>query len=425
MMTLLLALDFVAPMIGGAVLAGAVSFFGGVLLAKRDPDEIELPLDERRMQGLENEVQRLHRERGAARDVVEQQSRELHSTQVKLDLKSIVSSQTESPLEVLERFAARLGESVSADRVSIYFVARRSGEELQPIVQSGQPIPVGTEMSWQHHEQVIARTAIQSELGHYYNRDDTGNPLGESLIGSAAALPIRVNGRVLGALCLTRRACDQTFAEHQILIDFAADTLSQTLRRVFDEATIRRQARHDHLTDLVNRRSFDAYLETEIERVKCSDSRDCSLILADLDSFKSYNDRYGHPAGDHILREVARVLADQVSRLRLGERSIVARYGGEEFAILLPGVGRAGALRIAEGIRTAIEHESITIQNISVQITISIGVANCPLDAKSAESLVTAADKALYLAKSNGRNRVCQATELNRATESLSAPGTG
>jgi diguanylate cyclase (GGDEF)-like protein len=231
----------------------------------------------------------------------------------------------------------------------------------------------------------------------------------DSLISAAVAIPIFVNGRVLGALCLTKSQHYAEFPAHLRFLESSVEVLSQTLRRVLDEATIRRQARHDHLTDLVNRRSFDAYLATEIERIEHRESPACSLILADLDHFKSVNDRYGHPSGDHVLRSAARVLSEQVARLRLGEHSIVARYGGEEFAILLPNVGLAGAARVAEGIRHAVEAQAIPVQNEKIHVTISLGVASVPLHAKSADSLVCAADRALYRAKSKGRNCVCQA----------------
>ena len=162
-------------------------------------------------------------------------------------------------------------------------------------------------------------------------------------------------------------------------------------------------------------------LATEIERVQRDESPACSLILADLDRFKSINDRYGHQGGDNVLRETARVMAEQVGKLRLGERSIVARYGGEEFAIILPNVGLAGAMRIAEGIRSAIAAESITVGSTTLNVTISIGVAECTQQTNNPTSLVAAADQALYQAKESGRNCVCQAGEPN-ATSSNDKP---
>lgn len=339
--------------------------------------------------------------------VVEQQSLELRVLQEVLEMRSIIDSQAVEPLDALRKFTLRLCESTSADRAVIFFVARRNGDRLQPIVQCGRPLPPATETVWNRQERLLANLTIESEQRRLYDEESLRSLNIDPLINSAATMPIHVNGRVLGALCLTRQRRDGALESNRKLIECCADTLSQTLCRVLDESSIRRQARHDHLTDLVNRRSFDAYLATELERIQQGESPACSLILADLDRFKSYNDRFGHQAGDQVLRVAARILAEQVSRMRMGEHSIVARYGGEEFAILLPNVGMSGALRIAEGIRTAIESEEIRIQDVTLNMTISLGVAVCPQQANSAETLIAAADKALYQAKADGRNRVC------------------
>jgi diguanylate cyclase (GGDEF)-like protein len=340
---------------------------------------------------------------------LERQSQELQSTRDMLELRGIIDSQLDDPFEALNQFASRLCDIVSADRIAIYFVARRSGEQLQPIVQCGYRMPSGTEAAWQLHEQALAKIAIESEAGRLHDGEWLQNLRTNSPIAASVSMPIRINGRILGALCLTCQDQNGALDGNRRIIEFAAEILSQTLRRVFDEATIRRQANHDHLTDLVNRRSLDAYLAAEVERIKNGDSPTCSLILSDLDRFKSINDRFGHQAGDHVLRETARILSEQVSRLRMGEHSIVARYGGEEFAILLPNVGHLGAARIAESIRAAVESETIRIQETTLTVTLSLGVAACPDQATTVVSLIAAADKALYQAKSNGRNCVVHA----------------
>lgn len=340
------------------------------------------------------------------------QTRDLRTAHALLELRSIIDANPDEPLKTLEQFATRLREITSADRVSIYFVARRSGERLQPIVQSGRPLTLHDQPAWSEHEQALAVDVIDAMEGRQYDRQALEGLQIDSLIKSAVAIPIHVNGRILGAICLSQQQQNSHLLTQRKLIECSVESLSQTLRRVLDQATIRRQARHDHLTDLVNRRSFDAYLATEIERIDHLESTACSLILADLDHFKSINDRYGHQTGDHVLRSAARLLAEQVSQMRLGEHSIVARYGGEEFAILLPNVGLAGATRIAEGIRCAIESECIRIQNERIGVTISLGVAAAPLHGKTSDSLVAAADHALYQAKSSGRNCVCEAQSV-------------
>ena len=396
----LLAYDLIAPMIGGIMLTGVFGFFSGVLLTQRKPKSQNMHRDEERLSGLEAEVLRMHRERDSRQF-------ELDLVRDMLELRMILDRQSDDPMTDLEQFASSLGAMVEADRVAVYFVARRAGEKVQPIIQCGKELPEDLMRRWQQVEQSLSQTAIQSERVSVVESGQAIAPPANSPISSAITVPLHINGRVLGALCVTRQDSASSLKTHKTLVEFGAETLSHILYRVFDEATIRRQARYDHLTDLVNRRSFDAFLNAEIELIRHRESRACSLILADLDHFKSCNDRYGHQVGDLVLREVARVLAEQVSHMRLGENSVVARYGGEEFAILLPNVGEAGAVRIAERIRASVEAKSIQIPSGTLQVTISMGVAECPGHSQTADTLVCSADRALYRAKGEGRNRVC------------------
>ena len=384
---------------------------GVIVTSNYWPPDLERPEQPVFMRGIAQQLANRWHEKLAN----EHQLAELRSTREMLEIREIIDSRIDEPVEAFTQFATRLGELTGADRVAIYFIARRAGETLQPIVQCGTPLSPDFATAWVRHEQELAHLAIESQLGSPYDDDWLRTLQVDSPITSAASAPIQVNGRVLGALCLTSQTPGITLETRRNLIDFGANTLAQTLRRVFDEAAIRRQARHDHLTDLVNRRSFDAYLEAEVERIQHDESSACSLILADLDHFKSINDRFGHQAGDNVLRETARLMGEQVSQLRAGESSVVARYGGEEFAILLPNVGLAGAMRIAEGIRSAVASKTIRIQKEMFRITMSLGVAVCPLHADSAESLVAVADKCLYRAKASGRNRVCRPQEAMMA----------
>jgi diguanylate cyclase (GGDEF)-like protein len=208
-------------------------------------------------------------------------------------------------------------------------------------------------------------------------------------------------------MILSRQLADVVTPRNERLIQWSAEVLAQTLRRIYCDAAIRRQARHDGLTDLANRRTFDTLLVGEVDRVQLGLSEECSLLLADLDRFKSINDRYGHQTGDEVLRLTARLLREQMGKMRVGERSLLARYGGEELAILLPGVGTAGALRIAEEIRAAVERMTVAFGENRLGVTVSIGVATCPRHGLKAADLLSATDAGLYRAKSEGRNRVC------------------
>ena len=162
-------------------------------------------------------------------------------------------------------------------------------------------------------------------------------------------------------------------------------------------------AREDALTGVANRRRLDESLEEEWRRAYRSGTS-LALLLIDVDHFKPYNDRLGHLAGDNCLKEVAATLADVCKRA--GE--IVARFGGEEFAVLLPGVSRKGAETTAEIIlRRVRELELPHPQSVARVLTVSVGLAWLhPHDGGTVQDLINTADRALYQAKSNGRNRV-------------------
>jgi len=163
---------------------------------------------------------------------------------------------------------------------------------------------------------------------------------------------------------------------------------------------VERQAATDELTGLPNRRLFMRSLGAEIARAKRSGDA-FGVILLDIDDFKRVNDRFGHDAGDRALRAFADVL-----RSAMRETDVAARIGGEEFACLLPSSDEAGALGLAERIRADLAARAIPLPDgREVTITASLGIAAYP-EGKSAEGLLRAADRALYRAKAEGKNRV-------------------
>lgn len=183
------------------------------------------------------------------------------------------------------------------------------------------------------------------------------------------------------------------------------------LREANDE--LFRLATTDALTGIANRRSFDECLDREWKRM-LREKTPLSLILCDIDFFKNYNDRYGHPAGDACLRAVGQALRSCV--VRPGD--MVARYGGEEFVLVLPDTPMSGALHIAEQIQTAIRKLAIPHADSAIDplVTLSLGVAlGLPLPETHAVDLLAAADAALYRAKQQGRNRVVVADPKNSA----------
>ena len=193
------------------------------------------------------------------------------------------------------------------------------------------------------------------------------------------------------------------------------DGFAMTFRDISDrkqiETTLKKanlrltyQANIDSLTQIANRRRFDEYITQEWSR--CAREREClSLILADVDYFKAYNDTYGHQAGDNCLYEVAKGIEAAVKR----PADIAFRYGGEEFAIILPHTEGQGAIKVAEDIHRQIEtlkipHRASEVNDI---ISLSLGVSSVIPDTRtSPHTLISAADNALYDAKLQGRNRV-------------------
>ena len=159
----------------------------------------------------------------------------------------------------------------------------------------------------------------------------------------------------------------------------------------------------DQLTGIANRRSFDARLNVEWKQA-IREQNSLSLLMMDLDKFKALNDTYGHQQGDLVLKKVSEIFTMSLRR----PADFTARWGGEEFIVLLPNTPIEGALDVAENIRTDIEKTPILfIDGTFKRVTVSIGVSSIfPEKSSSIDAFIANADKALYLAKEAGRNRV-------------------
>ena len=193
-----------------------------------------------------------------------------------------------------------------------------------------------------------------------------------------------------------------------------APLLDLRIRGAFDLEQTRRMANTDGLTGLYNHRHLQERLQQEIERAERY-SRPLSVIMADLDHFKSFNDTFGHPRGDELLIAVARTLR-QLSRAS----DILARYGGEEFTLVLPETSGEDARVLAERVRQCVAAIELGEQASHESVTLSLGVAShTPGDSK--EDLIGAADAALYQAKRAGRDRVCVAEGTRDAAQTLPA----
>ena len=179
-------------------------------------------------------------------------------------------------------------------------------------------------------------------------------------------------------------------------------------------AELERLSVTDELTGLANRRRLMAELDRELRRSERQGHTFAALML-DVDHFKRYNDRWGHPAGDAVLKRLANTLRESVRDV-----DTVARYGGEEFMVMLPETPVSEAGRVAERIRAATEKDRFTPEGATdpLNITVSVGYALFPADGKTVETLIGAADQALYRSKQSGRNRVSAAGHAAAAAKS-------
>jgi diguanylate cyclase (GGDEF)-like protein len=231
-----------------------------------------------------------------------------------------------------------------------------------------------------------------------------------------ALLKDSVGGRTIPFIIMTDPE-DENAVERCLQLG-AADCLEKPLRdaivkaRVKTQIQIVRQMRMieklgfiDALTDIPNRRSFDAHMDKEWRRA-VREKKPISFLMIDLDNFKLYNDTYGHLQGDEMLKAAAKIFVDAARR----PGDLAARIGGEEFGLILPDTDLQGARRIAEGIRKAAEDERVPVPGPepATAVTVSIGIASCtPAEGAVLREFIAEADAFLYAAKRAGRNRVC------------------
>lgn len=215
-----------------------------------------------------------------------------------------------------------------------------------------------------------------------------------------AALMVTATIVALGALLWWNAALISGSDQRRLATETALQ-LSESALRAANEA-LALQVRTDGLTGVANRRALDEELARAIQNVHRYESEIFSVLMLDVDYFKRYNDSFGHPAGDEVLRSVAQLLESTCRGT-----DIVGRYGGEEFAIVLPHTAGSGARLIAERLRAAVESHEWP----HASITVSVGIATASAATADADEILRGADSALYAAKQSGRNRVCHAID--------------
>ena len=234
----------------------------------------------------------------------------------------------------------------------------------------------------------IDETEIPSRLvGH----EESG------LIAEMHAVPSEWEGKKVALVTLrditARKNYERRIQEQQAELQEANSQLQEANRRLQDLATL------DGLTGIFNHRAAKERLAAEWTRAARYDLP-LSVLMLDVDKFKQFNDSFGHPAGDEVLKRVANLLRDKAR-----ETDIVARYGGEEFIVILPNTGEEASTIFAERLRIALEDDHWPLR----PVTASVGAATMKATYETPDDLVSAADKALYASKENGRNRITHA----------------
>jgi len=246
------------------------------------------------------------------------------------------------------------------------------------------------------------RTIYEPDLRRHH-RFWTGEYHLQQGVRSVIYLPLSVTDRDIGSLILGSRKAD-AYSPRQIrLLEKVASQVAAPIENAQLYSRAEQRSRVDELTGLFNRRHFEERLKEEIAR-HSRYGEAFSVLLLDLDHFKTYNDIYGHPSGDTILSQVGRIIRNSV---RDGDQAF--RYGGDEFAIILPHTAMEDARVVAERVREQIARR---MKEKAIAVTCSIGLAGYPSDGAIPGELVTVADTALYYAKRTGANRVYLSSKI-------------
>jgi diguanylate cyclase len=304
-------------------------------------------------------------------------------------------------LHSLESGGARLTASLCAELYERFF-----GPTPQTLLINGACARIEAAMA-RLLEEVDAMSA---DAGAYGGKLQD---FGHGLQAGDGAPPLR--GLVAQILGETRKMLART--QH---LEGELDRCSKQVKAMRDDvANARREANTDSLTGIANRRRFEDELRRAAEQAEVR-REPMSLLIADIDHFKAFNDAHGHQLGDQVLKEVAHVLTRSIKG-----RDLAARYGGEEFAVILPQTGLEGTRALAEQIRRTVAGRRVRIKATGRDlggITLSIGCAQLQWGVPPAE-LLRRADAALYRAKRRGRNRVAVATRLLEALTREFSPG--
>lgn len=246
----------------------------------------------------------------------------------------------------------------------------------------------------------LYRNRVPLLHGELRNKPDLRAQLILPDILSFYSFPILYEDRLIGALNLYSREKNKLSRDKIYLLQSLSGQVNTAITNFYELQKMRTQAAADGLTGLYNKKHFLASLDHQA--AGASSGSPLSLAMIDIDHFKNINDTFGHQAGDQLLKDIARLISQQVR-----ETDLLCRYGGEEFSVIMPGTPKTRALEVANRIRTVVEGTAFyTPEKARLNITVSCGVACCPEDTGTASDLILFSDTALYAAKRTGRNKV-------------------
>ena len=338
------------------------------------------------------------------------------STQRAADLNLLVevASAVSSELD-LHRVFAKIHEQVKrVIDAPLFFVALRSGESdnvtLEYLVEGERVFPPAEHSL----KGTIVGRVIESGrpvlVRNTQERDRlTSKRIGEgpTTVQSIVAVPMNVGGKPIGAISTQSYEADAYDERHLKLLSAIAEqsAVAVQIAKLYERA--KELAENDALTGLPHQRSVQERLAYEVKRARRAGAR-LALLMMDIDKFKAFNDTYGHPVGDRVLREVAAVLR-RVAR----ETDVVGRYGGDEFCAILPETDREQAWSFAERLAAEVSREPFQIdERQSIPIRLSIGVAVYPDECEGRDDLIGVADAALYVAKRGEAEKAIKSEDI-------------
>ncbi|KGX93473.1 histidine kinase [Pontibacillus halophilus JSM 076056 = DSM 19796] len=322
--------------------------------------------------------------------------------------------------EVLDRFIERIIELVELDYLFIFDVEDEQRLSLYRFYDSTGEITLD-HVELQKGEGISGKT-LEIRQGLFVSTKkewrDLESPFVPTEVESIMSLPMIRHNRVVGVVTIASKR-KRGFEKLQYrIIDLLTNYLAVSIQNARNYERTKQLSERCPLTNLYNYRYLESQLQSYIED---SHHEILSMILLDLDHFKSVNDTYGHESGNEILC----MLADRLTST-IGDQGIVARYGGEEFVMLLPGVQKEHSMHIAENVRRKLAHEPFPLhqhilggeKDVQAYVTASIGVASFPMDCDDPSELIRQADRAMYVgAKQKGRNKVASYEQAIGAAE--------